>query len=210
LIPPEPLIASPSSPAVGTSLLQLPAGTPGLDAAAGLLERCRDYLLLVANAEVPQALRAKVAASDLVQQSIAEAWQDFDRFNGDSENELRAWLRNILLNNLRDAARAYLMSAKRDVAREVSLGSGEFRADGRAIPARDPSPSACASAQEERLLVDQALVRLPESYARVIRLRNLEYLSFAAIAEQMKMDKECARKLWNRAVKRLAFELKQR
>ena len=54
-----------------------------------LLEHCRDYLLLIANAEVPSELRPKVGASDLVQQSLAEACQAFPQFQGANEFNAR-------------------------------------------------------------------------------------------------------------------------
>jgi RNA polymerase sigma-70 factor (ECF subfamily) len=180
------------------------------DAAGSLLERYRDYLLLIANAETPSDIRAKVGASDLVQQSIAEAWQSLDQFNGNTEGELRAWLRNILLNNVRDTTRGFCFTAKRETAREIPLSPNDSSdAWGGAIASADPSPSKLAAANEELALVREALGRLPNHYAQVIRLRNLEYLGFEEIAARMDLGRDQARKLWERAVRRLARELKQ-
>ena len=174
-----------------------------------MLEDCRDYLLLVSNAEVPSDIRQKVAASDLVQQTLAEACHDFDQFTGRSAFELRIWLRRILLNNLADATRSYRNTAKRDVAREIPLGSEESK-DGifKQLVAETPSPSGCAIAAEEQSALVRAMDRLPEHYSQIIRFRNLEYRSFVEIGNCMKLSADSARKLWERAVERLADELR--
>jgi RNA polymerase sigma-70 factor (ECF subfamily) len=179
------------------------------DALADLLERYREYLLLIANAEVPDNLRAKLGASDLVQQSVAEAWQSFDRFEGTNEFELRGWLRSILLNNLRDANRKFCGTAKRNASLEFPL-TREARDQPwfQSIVAADPSPSQTAVASEELTLLWAAVDRLPSHYAQVIRLRNLEYLTFAETAERMQLERDQTRKLWERAVQRLSKELK--
>src|SRR4051794_31998201 len=46
------------------------------------LEPFRDYLLLVANEELDQALRSKVGASDLVQDTFLGAHRDLSSFRG--------------------------------------------------------------------------------------------------------------------------------
>src|SRR5262245_22195718 len=84
-------------------------GSP--DALAWLLEQCRPYLLLVANEELESGLRPKVAASDVVQDSMIEAQRDFAQFRGDTQDDLVAWLRRILLHNLADAHRYYQETA---------------------------------------------------------------------------------------------------
>ena len=53
-----------------------------------LMERCRRYLLLVANDSLDSDLRPKVGASDLVQDTFLEAHQDFSHFHGTTEREL--------------------------------------------------------------------------------------------------------------------------
>src|SRR6478752_628985 len=74
------------------------AGSP--EALGRLLEECRHYLLLVANRELEADIKAKVGPSDLVQETLMEAHQAFDRFHGMNEANVLAWLRRILLNNI--------------------------------------------------------------------------------------------------------------
>ncbi len=73
-------------------------GSP--EAMGRLLEDYRQYLLLVAQRELDPALRAKGGASDLVQETFLEAQRDFPQFTGTRDDELRVWLRRLLLNNL--------------------------------------------------------------------------------------------------------------
>src|SRR5437764_3357307 len=92
----------------------LPAARCGSREALGrALDACRRYLLLVADKELDAELQAKGGASDLVQQTFLEAQRDFARFHGDSEAELLAWLRRLLLNNLADFRRLYRGTGKR-------------------------------------------------------------------------------------------------
>jgi len=169
----------------------------------------RDYLLAIANSAISSDIRPKVAPSDVVQQSLAEACLGFDQFEGMSEDALRGWLRRILLNNVQDATREYRGTAMRDITREVPLAGDDSRQviDANLI-ADQPSPSENAALSEEQRLFEMALARMPADYALVIRKRNLEYRSFHDIGEMFSMSADAARKLWERAVKQLAKELK--
>src|SRR5262245_66692989 len=91
-----------SEPSRGGSLEQLlQAARAGSTEALGrVFEGCRHYLLLVANEGLESDLRAKAGASDLVQDTFLEAQQAFIRFQGTSERDLLAWLRQILLYTL--------------------------------------------------------------------------------------------------------------
>ena len=57
---------------------------------------CRSYLGFVARSQVESWLRAKVDASDLVQETMLEAYRDFARSRGGREQEWLAWLKRIL------------------------------------------------------------------------------------------------------------------
>src|SRR5579885_672319 len=84
------------------------------------LERFRAYLRLLARLHLDPRLRGKLDASDVVQQTMLQAFQARAGFRGSTEAELAAWLRQILARNLAHAARD-LGRDKRDVARERSL-----------------------------------------------------------------------------------------
>jgi RNA polymerase sigma-70 factor (ECF subfamily) len=187
----------------------LAAARSGSQAALGdALETCRAYLLLIANQELDPELRAKGGASDLVQETFLEAQRDFSRFGGQTPEELRAWLRQLLLHNLADLRDRYRGTAKRDLGREVPLQPGST-ADGLGpgLAGADPSPSAEAVAHEQAEALLQAVQRLPEDYRQVIIFRYQEQRSWEEISQLLGRTPNAARLLWLRAVERLKQEL---
>lgn len=162
----------------------------------------RAYLLKVAGREMNPELRAKCGASDLVQQAFCEAVRDREALRGRTPQQVRGWLRGILIHTIRDVARSYGL-AKRKVALEVSIDRGVSR--GLLDP--EMTPSTWALASEEARAVDVALARLPEDYRRVIELRNREGRPFGEIGAALGRSADAARMLWFRAVERLQREL---
>lgn len=162
----------------------------------------RAYLLRVAGREMNPELRAKCGASDLVQQTFCEAVRDREALRGRTADQVRGWLRGILIHTIRDVARSY-GQAKRRTALEVSIDRG----DSRGLVDPELTPGARAIAREEADSVDAALARLPEDYRRVIELRNREGRPFGEIGDILGRSADAARMLWFRAVERLQQEL---
>jgi RNA polymerase sigma-70 factor (ECF subfamily) len=187
---------------------RLAAARAGSGEALGqALEGCRGYLLGIAEGELPQDLRAKGGASDLVQQTFLEAHRDFAHFGGSTAEELRAWLRRLLLNNVANFTRAFRATAKRRVGREVPLDGDDSAAPGVSPAADVPSPSVDAMAHEQSEALQRALGRLPEDYRQVLALRHQEHLTFEQIGARLGRTGNAARLLWMRAVERLQHEL---
>jgi RNA polymerase sigma-70 factor (ECF subfamily) len=172
------------------------------------LEACRAYLLKIAEHDLDPALRPKGGASDLVQQTFLEAQRDFGRFAGRSEEELLAWLRQLLRNNLANFARDFRQTGKRRIDREVALDTPDSSAGlAGQLPADATSPSGQAATDEQAELLRRAMDRLPEDYRRVLKLRYQEGRSFEEIAGLIGRSPNAARKLWARAVEALETEL---
>ena len=70
-----------------------------------VIERYRQYLVMLADRQLDSRLRGKLDASDVVQQTLLEAHQNQEQFRGTYEGELVAWLRKILAHNLLVLAR---------------------------------------------------------------------------------------------------------
>lgn len=176
-----------------------------------LFAACRDYLGVVARAEVQSWLQAKVDASDVVQQTMLEAYRDFDRFEGDSPGQWLGWLRRILAHNVTDFVRSYGQTEKRKVHREVRFrdpNDTAFRVGGAPEPAASqPTPSQYLAAADDELRLAAAMSRLPPDYQEVIQLRNLQYLPFDQVATQMQRSRPAVQMLWMRAIKKLRAEL---
>ncbi len=84
------------------------------------LESYRSYLRVLARAQLGPKLRAKVDASDVVQETLLNAHRAIDQFRGESPAQLAAWLRKILARHLIHLARDFGRD-KRNVGRERSL-----------------------------------------------------------------------------------------
>lgn len=166
--------------------------------------------MVVANAELARDVAAKVAPSDVVQETLLEAHADVDRFRGETREELLAWLRQILRHNLLNVSRRYRDTASRQIARETKLSNGS--SSGEAMPKlADPWPGpgseVIQNEDEQQLLA--ALTRLPEKHRVVIELRNRDRLSFTQIGAQTGCSPEAARKTWARAISMLRSELRE-
>lgn len=179
------------------------------DALFGL---CRSYLGVVAQARLDTWLRAKVDASDVVQQTMLEAHRDFARFAGESEKEWLGWLRGILKHNLADFVRHWRGTAKRQARREVRWRdpAASTLAPGAPEPAAPgATPSQEVIRMDNELRVAAALAELPDDYREVITLRNFQRLPFSEVAEQMHRSRPAAQMLWMRALKRLEQALEE-
>jgi RNA polymerase sigma-70 factor (ECF subfamily) len=173
-----------------------------------LLNHYRGYLLRMAHDEISTELMVKVAPSDLVQDTCLQAARDFPDFTGRDEAALRAWLRQILLHNLKDLQRHYSGAQKRAVEREIRFNGPGSKSELLAnIACPRPMPSEQAISAETRQALDRAVGALPVDYQRVVRMRNFESRSFAAIGLELGRSGEAARKLWVRAIEQLANTL---
>jgi RNA polymerase sigma-70 factor (ECF subfamily) len=170
-----------------------------------LFAACRNYLCFLAQSHVEGRLRTKADASDLVQQTLLEAYRDFAQFRGENEKEWLAWLRQILTHNAAGFIRQYRGTGKRAVGREVALQSGSDDATFPLLQPADPgeSPSQQLLRKERELLIADALVQLPEDYREVICLRNLQRLPFDQVAERMGRSRPAVQMLWMRALQKL-------
>ena len=78
-----------------------------MDARNTLFEKCRNYIGFLARSHVESWIQAKVDSSDLVQQTLLEAHTGFEKFQGQSEGEWLAWLKQILRHNATDYVRRF-------------------------------------------------------------------------------------------------------
>jgi RNA polymerase sigma-70 factor (ECF subfamily) len=171
-----------------------------------VLESCREYLARVAAGGLDADLAAKGGVSDLVQESLLGACRDFAAFRGQTRDELQAWLRKVMLNNLAVFRRRYRGTEKRRIAREVSSGIPEGGVWERFVSeSATPVTGAMRREQSEALLA--ALGRLRENYRQVVIWHQYDGLTFEEIGERLDRSAEAARKLWTRALICLTEEL---
>lgn len=197
--------ANSTEPADDFDKLLAEAQRGSAEALGKVLEKCRHYLLHIANSEMDSQLRPKAGDSDLVQETFLEAHKLFQRFQGTSSADLLGWLRAILRNKAATISRSYQATDKRQVARELPLNAlGEQRVE---PVAPLPTPSSVLLRQEQTEAVLRALDRVPEHYRQVILWRQWERLSFEEIGRRLDKNVDAARMVWWRAIERLRLEL---
>jgi len=173
------------------------------DSLGKLLDGYRHLLLRIANESVGDNLRPKMPPSDMVQGSLLIATRDFQKFRGDSENELRAWLIRILSTRLSSGMRRFLDSEKRRVDREVDGGIGVARQ----TPDPAESPSDVLSMQEETARLLGSIQALPEELREIVQARYLEGKTFVEISEQLNLPVTTCRRRWLDAVEAIGLAI---
>jgi RNA polymerase sigma-70 factor, ECF subfamily len=175
------------------------------------IEDYRDYLLLLVRLQLGSRPRAKLDASDVVQQAILHAHERRAQFRGGTEGELLAWLRAILANALATAVRR-LDTRARDSGREQSLEAELERSSSGLeglLEADQMSPSERAVRGEELRRLAHAIAGLPEDQRRVVELHYLKGLTVADVAEHIGRTRPAAVGLLFRGLKRLRELLRE-
>jgi RNA polymerase sigma-70 factor, ECF subfamily len=173
------------------------------------LERFRDYLRLLVRLQLGVRPNARVDPSDIVQQTLLEAFEKRAQFRGNTDAEQAAWLRMILARNVADVHRAQAR-LKRDVTRERSLDEDLDESSarlGRWLAADQPSPSEHARLHEQAILLADALARLPEFQREAVILHYWQGRSLAEIASTLDRSTGSIAGLLKRGLKALRTEL---
>jgi RNA polymerase sigma-70 factor (ECF subfamily) len=175
------------------------------------LERYRAYLRLLARLHLDPRLRGKLDPSDVVQQTLLQAYQAAAGFRGQGDAELAAWLRQILARNLAHAVRD-LGRAKRDVGRERSLEAALEASSVRLeawLAAEQSSPSQQAVRHEQLLRLAEALAQLPEAQREAVVLHYWQGRSLAEIGEELGRTPAAVAGLLHRGLKQLRGRLQE-
>lgn len=169
------------------------------------IDRWRQYLLLLARVQLGPARRGRPEPSDLVQQSLLDAYRQREQFRGHSEAEWAAWLRRILACNLADAERARHRD-KRDADRERSLESALDASSASMasfLAAQHSSPIERAGRNEQLAALAEALATLPEDNREAVVLHYFQGWSLDRIGLQMGRSSSSVAGLLKRGLKQL-------
>ena len=179
--------------------------------AAPDLERFRAYLRLLARLQLDPRLRGKLDPSDIVQQTLVRAVQALDGFRGHGDAAVAAWLRQILANQLANAARD-LGRAKRDLGRERSLEAALAQSSARLeawLAAEQSSPSERAERNEQLLRLAAALEALPEAQREAVTLHHLHHWTLEEVGRHLERSSAAVAGLIKRGLKQLRLLLQQ-
>ncbi|HRA89827.1 MAG TPA: sigma-70 family RNA polymerase sigma factor [Planctomycetaceae bacterium] len=175
-----------------------------------LFESFRNYLTVLARIQMRSRLQEKVCETDIVQQAFVRAFQGFSEFRGATQEELSAWLRQILASTVANQIRHCAETASRQITLEKQLQVEFNRSSDRLDPAflaREKSPSSHFCRQEHALILADALEQLSPEYRDVILARYFENLTFPEIAQRMNRSEDSVQKLWWRGLAKLRLML---
>ena len=151
------------------------------------LGKYRAYLKTLSDIHLDPRLQAKIDLSDVIQNTLLEAWGMPDRLAAMDSAAQKRWLRCMLMNNLKDEI-DHWRSQGWNVALEESLDEAAERSScrlGAAIAAEESTPSEKLIKQEEALRVLTALSQLPEREREALSLQYDHGLKLAQIAEYL-------------------------
>jgi RNA polymerase sigma-70 factor, ECF subfamily len=177
------------------------------------LKQLRSHLLRFARLQ----LRDTAAAEDSVQEALAAAWMQSDKFSGQAEH--KTWVFAILRNKLVDTLRARrrtinLSSLEFELEEEVLLDRELFGANGHwsreATPRPWPTPETALRQQQFWTLFELCLERLPEQIGRVFMMREFLDLDLSEICNELQISANHCSVLIYRARLRLRTCLTER
>ena len=175
-----------------------------------LLEYHRQRLRRMVAARMDRRLAARIDPSEVVQEVLLEAAQGLSEYIQARPVPYFVWLRDLARDRLVWWTRRHT-AKKRDAFRDVPLGFSP--AGGTDQPLvdrlvdRGTSPSGRVIREEQRLRVRALISLLEVCDRRVIELRYLEGLSFAAIASVLEIGVGAAQMRHLRALERLRDQL---
>ncbi len=170
-----------------------------------------DYLRFLARVQLGIDLRSQLDPSDIVQQSLLQAYQARDDFRGGSKAELVAWLRQILSRTIAHATRE-LHAEKRDVDRQQSIHAAVDASSARLelfLAADQSSPSQRAMRREHAVLVAEAVESLSDEQRETVLLRYWHGMTLNEVANAMAKSPTAVAGLLHRGLKTLRTRLIQ-
>lgn len=156
-----------------------------VDALEALLKRHEAALRRFLRWRLPRKYGALLSEDDLMQETYAEAFLFIGRI--EPHRSFESWLRQVALNNLRDALRGINAMRRGGTGRNVEPKRGSESAlvlvDALADTATTPSQAAARG--EVSGVVAHAIGRLPNAYGEVVRLYDLECVPVEQVARRL-------------------------
>lgn len=177
-----------------------------LDAA---LRHYQDRLERIVEFRLDPQLRARIDASDVLQEAFLEATQriaDFRKLQG--EMPFFLWLRYLTLQKLNQLRRRHLGTQARAVGQELGVYNPVAGEETSAVLAARlvgdlTSPSRAAIREENRRMVGTALAELSAMDREILALRHFEQLSNVEAARLLGLSESATSNRYFRALRRL-------
>jgi RNA polymerase sigma-70 factor (ECF subfamily) len=177
-------------------------------ALATLFDRYRDRLRRMVELRIDARVRARLDASDVLQEAFLDVDRDLDAYLADPKLPPLLWLRLHVGRRLSTLHRQHLGTRMRDAGMEISLYRDALpEASSAALASmllgKHTSPTQAAQRAERLLRVQEALNTLDPIDREVLALRHFEQLSRSETAEVLGISQDAGAKRYFRALKRL-------
>jgi RNA polymerase sigma-70 factor (ECF subfamily) len=177
-------------------------------ALAELFDQHRDRLRRMVELRIDARLRARLDASDVLQEAFLDVARDLDAYLADPKLPPLLWLRLHVGRRLTTLHRQHLGTKMREAGLEIALYQGALpEASSAALASmllgRYTSPTKAAQRAERLLRVQEALNSLDPIDREVLALRHFEQLGHAEAAQVLGITQEAEAKRYFRALKRL-------
>jgi RNA polymerase sigma-70 factor (ECF subfamily) len=159
---------------------------PPADPNQDLEELCA-YLETLTFIQIDPRLRSKFGLSDVVQNTLVEAWRDLARIQALDATGRKRWLRRMLVNNLLQEIDKW-RSRGRDCRLEQPLRAAADESSCRLqnwLAADDTSPSEQLANQDDALRLLEALAKLDPRQREALILQKYHGCTLAQIAQHM-------------------------
>ena len=173
-----------------------------------LLEKHRQRLLRMVELRMDPSLKARVGASDVLQEAYLEISERVGSYLEDPRMPFFLWIRFITAQRLLKTYRFHVGTQKRSVKQEADRAAAIGPAASSIaivdfLAASGATPSLVMASDESRAHVARALDEMNPLDREVLVLRNFEGLSNAEVAETLEIPMNTASKRYVRALKRL-------
>jgi RNA polymerase sigma-70 factor (ECF subfamily) len=161
------------------------------------LKSYRPSMVMLARMHLDRRLWARIDPEDFVQQTCLEAIAKWDQCNGTTEQQRKAWVRQILLHNILDELRKSGPQVKLELVNRSSVRILE------SLAAAHSTPSQRAARNEDLDRLAQALLQLTDDQQQAVILHHLQGLKLNEVSEILGRKLPATAGLIHRGLKRL-------
>ena len=159
----------------------------------------------VVTGAIDAAMRSRIDPDDILHQAYIVAFKSIGTVEFNSPEHFQNWLKRIALDRLKDAQRAHRRQ-KRDVGREAherSDSTASYPDLVHRLAGSESTPSRQIAKAEAIAAVMSSLARLTDDQREVVRLRFLEDVPVAEIAQRLGKTETAVYTLCHRGLKSL-------
>ncbi|MEM9373808.1 MAG: RNA polymerase sigma factor [Planctomycetota bacterium] len=162
-----------------------------IEALVGLLESVAPSIRAIVEPKIGRKHRSMLTVDDVMQVTYMEAISRFGAFSGGGSRGFRAWVARIAENNLIDAVRGLEAAKRPNPSKRIENRSQDdsMVAMVEAIGVTVSTPSLVAHKGEVVSVIQRAVSRLPDDYARVITMYDLQGRSIDEVVQELGRSK---------------------